>query len=62
MKEKIMSLFCNSCNISPQNRTLNTVEEMEEELNKRMYPKICIGHVLLGVAVVWVALMEIIMK
>lgn len=57
-----MSRFCNSCKIQVQEQSFQTVEEMEEELNKRMYPKICIGHVVVAVAMISVAIFELVLS
>ena len=45
------SLFCKSCSIG-------TPEAMEEEIKKRLFPKICIGHVALFATGVFLVIME----
>ncbi|WOV87807.1 hypothetical protein QWT69_01410 [Sporosarcina oncorhynchi] len=45
------SLFSKSCSIG-------TPESMEEEMNKRLFPKICMGHVGLFLTGVFLVIME----
>lgn len=52
LKKKRFSLFCKSCSIQ-------SVEEIEEDMNKRLFPRICIGHVAVALTVIYLVWMEL---
>ncbi len=46
--KKFSSYFCKSCSIQ-------SVESIEDEINRKMFPRICIGHigmVIVGIVIV----------
>jgi len=51
-KQKISSLFCKTCSTT-------TPESIEEDMNRKFFPRICIGHVGLFIAGISIAIMEL---
>lgn len=51
-KSKFALLFCKTC-------STQSVEQIEEKVNKRLFPRICIGHIAVIVTVIMLVWMEL---
>lgn len=51
-KKSFSSLFCTSC-------TASTPESIEKDMNRKIFPRICIGHVGLVIVGITIAVMEL---